>query len=373
MKKQKHTLQEKLGPSLGISVRNWSKMVISNRSFSLRYFPRIFLVDFFSSIGIPFRVYERWRYDRLINKIQITKDPIFILGHWRSGTTHLHNLLCQDPQFGFVTMLEALFPNAFLGNALFKSFMRLFLPNTRPMDNMEMGIDKAQEEEMALSNLFPYTFYNGFYFPKKLREFYYKYIRFENLPKKVQEKWIDIYNYLLRKTTWNMHGKQLILKNPANTGRIKFLLKMFPNAKFVHIYRNPYVVFASTKRFYQKTVDAFKLQRVSDEEIEGDILWIYKNMMKTYFKEREMIPKGNLIEIKFEDLEAQPLVELEKIYKQLKIDGFNKAIPSFCSYLDGLHNYRKNLYRFPQKMIEKVKSYWKFAIDKWRYDLPEDE
>ena len=359
-----------MGPSLGISLRNWRKMVISNRSFSLRYFPRVFLVDFISSIGVPFRIYERWRYDKLVNKIEIKKPPIFILGHWRSGTTHLHNLLCQDPQFGYVTMLQAMFPNAFLVNPLFKAFMKVFLPNTRPMDNMEMGLDKAQEEEMALSNLFPYSFYNGFYFPKKLKEFYNRYIRFENLPKKIQEKWIEIYNYLLRKTTWSMKGKQLILKNPANTGRIKFLLKLYPNAKFIHIYRNPYVVFASTKRFYQKTVDAFKLQKVSNDEIEDDIIWIYRNMMKTYFQEKELIPKENLIEVKFEDLESQPLNELERIYKELNLDGFNTSVPFFCSYLDSIDNYKKNLYNFPQKMIEKVKSYWKFTIDKWKYDLP---
>jgi hypothetical protein len=148
---------------------------------------------------------------------------------------------------------------------------------------------------------------------------------------------------------------------------------MFPNAKFIHIYRNPYVVFASTKRFYQKTVDAFKLQRISDEEIEGDILWIYKNMMETYFKERELIPKENLIEVKFEDLETQPLVELERIYKDLRIEGFNKAVPLFCSYLDSQHGYKKNFYKFSRKMIEKVKSYWRFAIDKWKYDLPESD
>ena len=359
-----------MGPSLGISLRNWRKMVISNRSFSLRYFPRVFLVDFISSIGVPFRIYERWRYDKLINKIEIKKPPIFILGHWRSGTTHLHNLLCQDPQFGYVTMLQAMFPNAFLVNPLFKAFMKIFLPNTRPMDNMEMGLDNAQEEEMALSNLFPYSFYNGFYFPRKLREFYNKYIRFENLPKKIQEKWNEIYNYLLRKTYWSMKGKQLILKNPANTGRIKFLLNLYPNGKFIHIYRNPYVVFASTKRFYQKTVDAFKLQKVSNEKMENDILWIYRNMMKTYFQERELIPKENLVEVRFEDLESQPLIELEKIYKKLDLDGFNTSVPFFCAYLDSIKSYKKNRYNFPQKMIEKVKSYWKFTLEKWKYDLP---
>lgn len=93
-------------------------------------------------------------------------------------------------------------------------------------------------------------------------------------------------------------------------------------------------------------------------------------MMKTYFQERELIPEENLIEVKFEDLESQPLIELERIYKKLNLDGYNTSVPFFCSYLDSIGGYKKNLYNFPQKMIEKVKSYWKFTIDKWKYDLP---
>src|SRR5665648_1005332 len=104
-----------------------------------------------------------------------------------------------------------------------------------------------------------------------------------------------------------MKGKRLILKNPANTARIKLLLELYPEAQFIHIYRNPYVVYMSTKHFYNKMVQAFTFQKISDADLEDHILWIYKRMMESYFEEKKLIPKGNLVEIKFENLESEPL------------------------------------------------------------------
>jgi len=368
--KQKHSLTAKMGPSIGSSIRDWMRLTLSNGSVALKYYPRVFLIDLLSTFGIPFRVYERWRFDKIVEQIELKKPPIFILGHWRSGTTHLHNLMVQDPQFGYVTMFQAAFPKSFLANKFFENFMKIFLPDKRPMDNMRLGLDFAQEEEMALGNLFPYSFYNGFYFPRKLKEFYYKYIRFENVPSRIRQKWNKVYNSLLRKATLNMHGKRLILKNPANTARIKFLLELYPEAQFIHIYRNPYIVYMSTKYFYEKMIRAFTFQNISDEDLENQILWIYKRMMESYFEEKKLIPKGNLIEIKFENLESDPLYELESIYNGLNISGFKNSEQAFLNYLKPLKSYKKNVFEFSQRIIDKVNVYWNFTIEKWKYDIP---
>lgn len=42
-----------------------------------------------------------------ISKQSLHPEPIFILGAYRSGTTHLHNLLAQDPAFAYVTAYNA--------------------------------------------------------------------------------------------------------------------------------------------------------------------------------------------------------------------------------------------------------------------------
>ena len=56
---------------------------------------------------------------------------------------------------------------------------------------------------------------------------------------------------------------------------------------------------------------------IPDEELEENIYFVYREIMKHYFKERHHIPKGNLYEIAFEDLEMDPVNELEKIYTHL--------------------------------------------------------
>ncbi|MFX1279356.1 MAG: sulfotransferase [Promethearchaeota archaeon] len=370
-KRKNVSLTVKMGPSLGSPLKNWLNLIFSNGFFvKLKYYPRLYLILIMSIIGIPFRIFEHRKFRKKIELSNIINPPIFILGHWRSGTTYLHNLLTQDPQFGYISMLEASFPKSFLITNFFKFFMKSFLPKNRPMDNMEMGLDFPQEEEMAIGNLIPFSFYNALYFPEKLMENYYKYICLDHVSKKVLEKWQKAYLYLLKKTTLTVKGKQLILKNPANTARIGLLLKLFPDAKFIHIYRNPYVVFVSMKNFYESTIRQFMLQEVSVSEIEKFILIIYKDMMEKYFREKELIPKENLIEIKFEDLEKDPISILESIYKHLRLKGFSRVRNQFEKYLLLIKNYQKNIYNFTKEKISLVQEYWKFTIDNWKYKFP---
>ena len=370
MEKHKFSFQTRIGPSLGTSVRHWMKLVLTNGSVALRYYPRVFFVNAVSSLGIPFRLYERFKFNSKVDATEISSPPIFILGHWRSGTTHLHNVMCQDTQFGFITMLQAMFPKSFMSNNIFRHLTSIFLPKTRPMDNMEMNVNNPQEEEMALGNLFPYSFYNGFYFPQRTMEYFFKYIRFKNTSIKVLEQWKKVYYYLIKKATLNMSGRQLILKNPANTARIKLLLNLFPDAKFIHIYRNPYVVYASMRNFYKKTIEGFMLQSVPDKQIENNIFSLYKQLMTSYFKEKQLIPHGNLIELKFEDFEVNTMNELNRIYSELDINGFEKAKNKMAFYLSSLSDYKKNTYNLTHEIINSIKRKWDFTIKKWNYDIP---
>ena len=370
MEKPKYSFQTRMGPSIGTSVRNWMKLILTNGSVALRYYPRVFFINAISTIGIPFRLYERLKFTKKIDTTEISSPPIFILGHWRSGTTHLHNVMCQDTQFGFITMLQAMFPKSFMSNNLFRHLTSIFLPKTRPMDNMEMDVNNPQEEEMALGNLFPYSFYNGFYFPQRTMEYFFKYIRFKNTSIKVLEQWKKVYYYLIKKATLNMSGRQLILKNPANTARIKLLLDLFPNAKFIHIYRNPYIVYASMRNFYKKTIEGFMLQSVPEKQIENNIFSLYKQLMISYFKEKQLIPHGNLIELKFEDFEVNTMKELNRIYSELDITGFQRAKNKMAFYLSSLSDYKKNIYHLPHEIITSIKRKWDFTIQKWDYDIP---
>ena len=113
---------------------------------------------------------EDSRYKKLADK-PLEMDPLFILGHWRSGTTFVHNVFACDKHFGFTTTYQTVFPHLMLwGQPFFKKNMAFLMPDKRPTDNMELKVDLPQEEEFALSNMMPYTYYNFWFFPKRWME-----------------------------------------------------------------------------------------------------------------------------------------------------------------------------------------------------------
>ncbi|TFG37549.1 MAG: sulfotransferase, partial [Candidatus Aminicenantes bacterium] len=69
-----------------------------------------------------------------------------------------------------------------------------------------------------------------------MRRIFDRYVMFEDVSPTVVEKWQAIYLRFLKKLTFSSGGKRLLLKNPANTARIRVLLELFPDAKFIHVY-----------------------------------------------------------------------------------------------------------------------------------------
>lgn len=358
-------------PLTGGSFTNWIKLLQENGGVDLKYLPRAAYVSVLSFSGIPNRIFERLRFGELIANSTIEEDPIFIIGHWRSGTTYLHNLMTQDPHLGYISSLQAWCPEMFIASKPITKFMlEKTLPETRPMDNINLSSDAPQEEEYAIGNLSPYCFYHGWYFPKKMKKFFNSYVLFEGVSQQTKANWKKVYLNIIKKANFSMNGKRLVIKNPANTARIKILLDMFPDAKFIHIYRNPYIVYLSTQNMYKKLIETFAFQDISLEEISKNIFVFYKQLMQKFFEEKKLIPPGNLVEIKYEDFEVNQIGELERIYHQLKLPNFEQAKDNFEKYIAAQANYQKNQYTWNEQTSSKIKKYWNFTIEQWNYSIP---
>jgi len=346
--------------------------IFSRNTIEPQYYPRAVVSLLFSAFAEPFRWWEHLRYDGKINSLKITSAPVFILGHWRSGTTHLHNLMCKDPQMGYVTTYQGVFPELLLGSSwLFKTFMKLMMPKKRASDNVELSADYPQEEEFAMGNMNPFGYYNFWYFPKNTRNQYAQSIEFSGNGAMLA-RWKADYVRLAKKALINTNGSRFISKNPPHTGRVRQLLELFPNAKFIHIYRNPLVVFISTKKLIESTMPTLQFQEISAGEIEENILWVYERIMRAYLHDRALIPKENLVELRFEDFEKNALPELEHIYRQMNLPGFAEAKPLFRQYIESQKSYEKNKYSLPRATVEKIMQRWKFAMEEWSYSLPEN-
>lgn len=358
-------------PLLLGSFRNWMRILREN-SVDRPYVPRALSVSLVSFLTIPLRAYERIRYKRAVEATRIREAPVFILGHMRSGTTHLHYLMCQDPSLGYVSTFQALAPGLFfIGDRLLKPMFGKKMPSVRPMDNMAFSIDLPQEEEVAIANLTPYSFYHQSSFPRMAESYVERYALFEGVPEASVEEWKNVYLEILRKATLKMCNRRLVLKNPVNTGRIKRLLEMFPDAKFVHIYRNPYDVFLSTLHLFKKVLPAVQLQAVSETELEANVLLIYERIMRGFLAQRVLVPPGNLVEIRFEDLEKRPLDELRRLYEALSLPGFEAAEPAFRAYIASQESYQKNRFTLTGDVVETVNRHWRFALESWDYPVLE--
>ena len=306
------------------------------------------------------------RYRRRIAATQIAHPPVFIIGHWRSGTTYLHELLSQDPQFCHISLWQTMLPDSFLALEPMKRFLANFLPEKRPMDAIEVAMDGPYEDEAALAVLCPWSFFHCLYFPRNAEEQYMRSIHFQGVTGCEREQWKQAYLGFIKAVMFANHGKQLLSKNPPNTARIAILLEMFPEAKFIFLSRDPYLVYLSTKKMRHNVLDVLALQHASEDELEQQVVDNYVRLLESYLKEKTLIPAGNLIEVRYEDLVADPLAEVKRIYSTLGLP-IDQALPGFQQYLDRQARYKTNVYSIDDEAVRRVNQSWDFAFRQWKY------
>ena len=205
--------------------------------------------------------------------------------------------------------------------------------------------------------------------PKYQQEYADKYLLVDAISEAELKVFEETFTKLIKISLWNTQGTQFLSKNPPHTGRVKELVKMFPNAKFIYLMRNPYTVFESTRSFFTNTIQPLKLEDISNEEIEKNILSIYAKLYHKYEADKQFIPEGNLMEVKFEDFEADAMAMTENIYQKLSIPGFEEAREAIEKYVGGKKGYKKNKYKYDDRTVQLVEANWDFALKQWGYSL----
>ena len=349
----------------------WLRLIADNGGVPPRYWGKLAKVLAISALMTPLRVAERLRYGpSKMARVTIDEAPLYVHGFGRSGTTHLHNLLAQDPGFGIVSTFQAIAAPMFLvARGRLERFVANGMPATRPMDNMAVSVELPQEEEIALANTSHLSFVHHLSFPNRAREYQEKYATMR-LTSSEMARWERAYLNVLRKATLASGGRRLVLKSPTNLGRTAQLLAMFPDAKFIHIVRNPYIVYESMTNLYRHVLRICQLDDAEPEEVVASMLDSYAAMMKQYMKDRASIPEGHLAEVRFEDLERAPMTELERLYDELALPGWEQARQPIADYLETQSGYRKNAYRIDPETIDVVDRKWGFAVKAWGYGPP---
>ena len=243
------------------------------------------------------------------------------------------------------------------------------------MDNIKLETNLPQEEDYAIANVTPYSMVHCTAFPLNFFKYFRRYGLFNGINEREMREWKRRYLYELKKATFMSGGKRLVLKSPINTGKVKELLEMFPNAKFIHIMRNPYNVCLSTSILYKKLFPIFDLQyAATDEELDESQLTVYEEIYKKYIAEKELIPKENLVEFKYEMFIENPLETLKEIYKTLGLPGYDKASIRFAEYIESEKTYKTNKYEASKEKLDAIRQRAGFAFKEFGYsDIPDEE
>lgn len=319
---------------------------------------------------LPFTTLECIAVGKRLPKLAELPPPIFILGHWRSGTTHLYNAMSLGG-FGYVPPLAVGLPWDMFGLArALRPILERQLPERRFIDNIPVTPTSPQEDEIALANMSPLSFYHGIYFPKHFDRLIDRGLFFDGCSGEDITAWQSRFSYFMRKLAMQQ-GAPLLIKNPVYTARPAMLKKLFPEAKFIHIHRNPFDVFLSMRNFYARLLDVMALQDVPvGLDIDATILRVYARMMDRFEAETAGWDAPDFVELPYDLLDRQPMLALERIYAGLALDGFEAAEPKFRSYLDGVKKFQKNAFRGDARTVEMVSDTLGHWIEKWGYTAP---
>ncbi|MCA9103024.1 MAG: sulfotransferase [Planctomycetales bacterium] len=311
---------------------------------------------------------ERARYGRQIEKTTLAEPPLFILGHWRTGTTLLHEMLICDPRHAFPNTYQCFAPGQHLSTEwLAHRWLQFLVPSRRPMDNMATGWSRPQEDEFALCNLGEHSPYLTIAFPNR-GYVDQEYLDLESLPAADRERWKQTLLRFLKSVALRAPEKRLVLKSPTHTCRIATLLEMFPDARFVHIVRDPYVVYASTMKLWPSLYRAHGYQTFRGAGLEEHVLETFQHMYRKLEAGRRLVPKRRFCEIKYEDLVADPIGQVRSIYDQIDLGDFETARGPLEAYCATISDYQTNRHEVDPDTRRRVRAAWGEVIDRYGYD-----
>jgi hypothetical protein len=234
------------------------------------------------------------------------------------------------------------------------------------MDNVEMTIAAPQEDEFALAAATFKSPCMGWVFLRQKEQFE-KYLTFRNVDPAEVAEWRDAFYTFLKKLQWR-DSRPLVLKSPPHTARIRLLLELFPNAKFIHIHRDPYTVFQSTRRTFQIMATWHNLQKPDVPDVDDWLMRLYRVMYDAFFEDRLLIPAGNYCEVAFEQLERDPIGELRRIYQTLSLPDFTSFEPALQKYVHSLAGYQKNTFQdLHPDLKTHLRQQWRKCFDEWGY------
>lgn len=323
---------------------------------------RLLITFFILLMFTPFRIIEAVLY--FFSKKEEVKAPIFIVGHPRSGTTFFHDSLNEVETFAAPRMLDCLFPYL---NKYFKfiliPILEKVLPETRLMDKMAVKWDSPQEEEFGMELMGGNTSVGFLFAPNKGKQVLNNAVLLNN--PKTKANWLKKHLKYAQKIQSVNKGKTLVFKSPSNTAKMLELLEIYPDAKFIHIVRDPQDVIPSTLHLYQRILPEFSLQNETEIDLLEYVFDYYTQLMAKLIATKDKLNATQFFELKYEDFVEKPVDLLNEAFTQLEISADSEKLKSF---FEGRKNFSKNKFERNQELEKQIKEKCDSTIAQYSYN-----
>lgn len=292
-------------------------------------------------------------WGRGVRAARIERDPILILGHWRSGTTLLHELLARDPRLVAPSTIQCAVPSHFVLSEQFATArLGFLLADRRPMDAMRLGFDRPQEDELALCNLGLPSPWWSVAFPNEPPPDP-DYETLESLAPEARRRWVAAWTGFLRAIQFE-HAGRLVLKNPLHTYRVPLIREVFPQADFIHLVRDPHDLVPSCLHFWRRIAEDHGLQRPRAADLEDRVVASILRMQRRLAATWPAIPPAQRFQARYEDLVADPIGVLRAIYGHFGWPGRDEAERGWRSHLEAERGYRRNELPLDDQLRERI-------------------
>lgn len=266
---------------------------------------------------------------------------VAILGYYRSGTTHLHNLLSCDRQFVTPRWAQALMPQGFWTGWRIISWVLIpLLGNTRPQDAVGFGPSWPAEDDFAMCNWGLASSLPGRLIVPSRFAAYSRWQYMDELTDRQRHRWRKLMCAFCWKVTRLRSRRALLLKSPSHTSRVAELRRLFNDrVRFVVIERDRDEVIASHVAM-SKRLGLFSLERIDDEDALREMIATdHDRSMAAMREQLADVPATRVCTIAFNDLRADTIGQIQAAYEHLDL-GWNDSVRQRLSrYLDSEGEY----------------------------------
>lgn len=313
-----------------------------------------------------FAFIEHLRVSKKLKNCPTPDDPIFIIGHWRTGSTLLHQLMSLDPNLTAPTLFQVAVPDSFLVSyPYYRPIFKRLVAKHRPMDMVKLGMDEPQEDEYAIYRITGVSPLEDLVFPKS--KTYFLLHSDKCIPARDQlQGWQRQVQHFYKKLYFK-EKRRIVSKNPFNSLRIPLLHQIFPNARFIHIHRNPCEVVPSTIYMWDIVQRQNCLNTNSDRPSIEDVLTVMDKVLTTINNDLQILPADSRAEIRFDELEKNPLRVLQMLYLTLGLPFLPEFERNIRNFYPEFKAFNKNEFNLTPEDYDLIRERMKVHMDQYKY------